>query len=78
MSSLVNEALSGNFEGARELHYELAPLFDALFLETNPIPVKKAAELMGLSNGTIRLPLSEISKENEARLRDVLAGMGLI
>jgi len=54
MASLTAEALSGNFDRARDLHYELAPLFDALFLETNPIPVKKAAELMKLSNGTIR------------------------
>ncbi len=78
MSSLTEEALSGNFDRARDLHYGLAPLFDALFLETNPIPVKKAAELMGLSNGTIRLPLAELGKENESRLREVLTRIGLI
>jgi 4-hydroxy-tetrahydrodipicolinate synthase len=78
MASLTAEALSGNFDRARDLHYELAPLFDALFLETNPIPVKKAAELMKLSNGTIRLPLAELDKENEARLREVLTEMDLI
>ncbi|MHC1565090.1 MAG: 4-hydroxy-tetrahydrodipicolinate synthase [Candidatus Syntropharchaeales archaeon] len=78
MASLTAEALSGNFDRARDLHYELAPLFDALFLETNPIPVKKAAELMKLSNGTIRLPLAELDKENEARLREVLREMDLI
>ena len=45
MSRMVNAALAGDYETARKVHYEIAPLIRALFLETNPIPVKKAAEL---------------------------------
>jgi len=78
ISDLTAKALSGDVEGARNLHYELAPLFEALFLETNPIPVKKAASLMGLSDATLRLPLAALSRENEIKLENVLTGMGLI
>ncbi|MHC1580014.1 MAG: dihydrodipicolinate synthase family protein, partial [Candidatus Alkanophagales archaeon] len=78
MSELVAAMLRGDYERARELHFRLMPLFEAMFLETNPIPVKKAAELLGLANGTLRLPLAELSEENEERLRAVLKDLGLL
>lgn len=78
MSEMVKRALEGNFSAARKIHYELAPLFSALFLETNPIPVKKAAEFMGLAAGKPRLPLAELSQENQEKLKQVLRKLGLI
>ncbi len=78
ISEMVKAANEGDFKKAREIHYKLLPLFEALFLETNPVPVKKAIELMKLSNGRLRLPLSEISKENEEKLKEVLRSMNLL
>jgi 4-hydroxy-tetrahydrodipicolinate synthase len=49
-----------------------------MFLETNPIPVKKAAELMGLPSGHVRLPLGALSEANVEKLRKVLKGLGMI
>jgi 4-hydroxy-tetrahydrodipicolinate synthase len=78
MSGLVDSALRGDFDSARKIHYRLLPLFDALFLETNPIPVKKAAELLGMGTAKVRLPLEELSQENEKRLKEVLSKLGLL
>jgi 4-hydroxy-tetrahydrodipicolinate synthase len=78
ISSLVRAIKQNELEKARKIHYEISPLFEALFLETNPIPVKKAAELMGLASGHLRLPLSGMREENEERLVHVLRSMGAI
>jgi len=73
LTTMVKEMLEGKTTRARELHYKLVPLFKALFLETNPVPVKKAAEMMGLiESGGVRLPLAEISWDNEDRLASAL------
>jgi 4-hydroxy-tetrahydrodipicolinate synthase len=72
MSQLVGAALEGDYERARDLHHELGPLFRALFLETNPIPVKAAMEIRGYGPGHLRPPLTEISPENRERLAAVL------
>jgi 4-hydroxy-tetrahydrodipicolinate synthase len=72
MSIMVNAALAGDYETARKIHFEIAPLIRALFLETNPIPVKKAAELIGLASGHLRLPLAPLSEANTAKLVDEL------
>lgn len=56
----------------------LFSLFEAMFLETNPIPVKKAAEMMGLPAEHVRLPLSALSVDNEGKLRKVLEGFGMV
>jgi 4-hydroxy-tetrahydrodipicolinate synthase len=78
MSKIVNAALAGDYETARKVHYEIAPLIRALFLETNPIPVKKAAELMGLASGHVRLPLAPLSEANTAKLEDELKKLGVM
>ncbi len=69
---------NGNLKEARELHFKLMPLFDVLFIDTNPIPVKKALELMGLSAGKPRLPLVELSSEKTETLKRVLESLELI
>ena len=78
MSEMVDAMLKGDIEKARELNLRLFPLFEAMFLETNPIPVKRAAELMGLPAGHVRLPLGGLSEENEQKLRKVLEALGLM
>lgn len=78
MKEMYEAFRSGNVDKAREIHYRLMPLYDALFIDTNPIPVKKALELMGLAAGKPRLPLVELSDEKTEKLKAVLSGLGLI
>jgi 4-hydroxy-tetrahydrodipicolinate synthase len=74
MSALVHAWLDGDLAGAREAHYRLLPLMDALFIETNPIPVKTALALLGrIRDGGLRLPLTEMGKANREQLEGVLA-----
>jgi 4-hydroxy-tetrahydrodipicolinate synthase len=75
---MVNAALAGDYETARKIHFEIAPLIRALFLETNPIPVKKAAELAGLASGHLRLPLAPLSGTNAQKIEDELRKLGVI
>jgi 4-hydroxy-tetrahydrodipicolinate synthase len=76
-TALVRAAGGGEFEKARRIHYELAPLMRALFLETNPIPVKAAVAMMGLCEEEVRLPLTKLTDANGDKLRHVLVSMGL-
>ncbi|MGB7534061.1 MAG: 4-hydroxy-tetrahydrodipicolinate synthase [Halobacteriota archaeon] len=78
MTEMVAAMLKEEVEKAKEINIRLFSLFEAMFLETNPIPVKKAAEMMGLSAGHVRLPLGALSEENEGKLRKVLAGLGMV
>ncbi len=68
----------GEVEKARELYLKLLPLCQAMFYETNPIPVKTALSLMGKIKGELRLPLCPMSKENLERLKKVLRQYDLI
>jgi 4-hydroxy-tetrahydrodipicolinate synthase len=72
VSDMVKALLEGDWERGRELHYELLPLFRALFVETNPIPVKTAASLLGLCSDEMRLPLIPMGGENLRRLQETL------
>jgi 4-hydroxy-tetrahydrodipicolinate synthase len=76
--SMVEAFRNGEQEKARELHLTLAPLIRAMFLETNPIPVKKAVELIGLPAGNLRLPLAPLSTDNEKKLKAALNDLHLI
>ncbi len=78
MVNLVEATKKGDLETARKLHFKMAPLMRALFSETNPIPVKRAMELMGLVNGNLRLPLAPLSDENDKVLQDALRELGCI
>ena len=64
--------------GALALQQRLNPLIDALFVETNPIPVKTALNLMGLAAGPLRLPLAPMEEKNLAVLKSAMAEFGLI
>lgn len=74
--AMVDAMLSGNLEAARKLHYELLPLVRAMFLETNPIPVKTAHKLIGLAAGPLRLPLAALAPEKEKILAEILEKLG--
>ena len=79
MADMVRLFLDGDIESARKIHYELLDLNKNLFIETNPIPVKIAAHLMGLiKKCEFRLPLCEMKKENLAVLRTTLQNLKLI
>ncbi len=75
---MVDSFRSGDVETAKRINNELAPLFKALFIETNPGPVKMAMNWMGMTAGGLRLPLVELEPENRKKLRKVLVGMGLM
>ena len=60
------------------MHFRLLPLLDALFCETNPIPVKAALAMRGLIQEELRLPLVPISSGNRERLQAVLKELGLL
>ncbi len=72
VSDMVNALLEGDFERGRELHYDLLPLCRALFIETNPIPVKTAASILGLCSDEMRLPMIPLAGENLDHLRRVM------
>lgn len=76
MVAMVEAMLKGDLATAKKIHYSLSPLIDALFLETNPIPVKAATRMMGLAAGPLRLPLAPISDKNEMRLKEVVDLLG--
>ena len=78
MSQMVEKALGGDYEGARELHYRLLPLMRAIFVETNPIPVKAALEIMGHRQAHFRLPLVRPTPEVAAFLRSALIDAGVL
>ena len=78
MEEMIGAARKGNIEKARTIHYELLPLFKAMFIETNPIPLKSCMAMMGLLKENFRLPLCPPSDEHREALRNILKGQGLI
>jgi 4-hydroxy-tetrahydrodipicolinate synthase len=77
-SDLVRAALAGDLPRARELHYRLIRLMTANFIESNPVPVKAALEMMGRGQAHYRLPLAPLQESNSEALRQALLQAGLI
>lgn len=77
VAALVAEFEKGNLKIARQIHYKLLPLIKAMFIETNPIPVKTALGLMGLCEPDLRLPMCEMLPENLEKLKKALKEYGL-
>ena len=73
----IVHARRGDVTRARKLHHELVPLFDVLFCETNPIPVKAACAALGLCDDEIRLPLTRLTAPNLERLKVILKDLGI-
>ena len=78
MAHLTQQALRGDFDGAREIHRRYHPLMEINFAESNPIPVKAALAEMDLLEPVWRLPLVPPKAENLARIRAVLESLGLV
>jgi 4-hydroxy-tetrahydrodipicolinate synthase len=78
MVGLVRAFRAGDVAEARRIHYRMLPLFQVLFCETNPIPVKAALALMGVMAPEIRLPLTPLGEANRERLQVVLKELGLL
>ncbi len=78
MVQLAHLLLEGKLEEARRLHFELLPLMQANFIETNPIPVKAALAMMGMIEENYRLPLCPMKPENRAKLEKAMSALGLL
>ena len=78
VSEMIKAYEKGNLEKARKIYYKLMPLVNAMFIETNPIPVKTSMGLMGMLEPTLRLPMCAMSEANVVKLKKVLKEYGLI
>jgi 4-hydroxy-tetrahydrodipicolinate synthase len=78
MSALVDAVASRNMKRAKALHHKMNALIDALFIETNPVPVKAALAMMGMIQYELRLPLAKLTEGNYEKLRQALIAYGLI
>ncbi len=78
MSRMVDRALDGNWDEARELHYRLLGLMEVNFIESSPGPVKAALAMMNLMGENFRLPLVPIQEKSRAQVREVLSELGLL
>jgi len=78
VSSMIRAAREGRWEEARRLHEQWLPLFDDLFIDTNPIPVKAAAAMLGWVDEMYRLPLCEMEASLREQLRSTMRAMGII
>jgi len=78
VANLVAAFAKGDFYKAKELHYKLLPLIKAVFLETNPIPVKTAMGLLGMCDPELRLPMCSMSADNLEKLKKALKNYGLL
>ncbi len=78
VANLVKEFQKGNIAKAQSLHYKLLPLVKAMFIETNPIPVKTAMGLLDICEPDLRLPMTEMLPENVEKLKKALKEYGLL
>ncbi len=78
MAEMCRRYLDGDIDGARGLHHRLLPLCDAMFVETNPIPVKGALAMMGRMENEFRLPLVPLSESASLRVREAITEFGLL
>jgi 4-hydroxy-tetrahydrodipicolinate synthase len=78
IKQMCNAFFDGSLEKARKLHYKLQSLHRAMFIETNPIPVKTALAMMGKINEEFRLPLVRMSDSNRKKLQKTLNDYGFL
>jgi 4-hydroxy-tetrahydrodipicolinate synthase len=78
MVKYVHAALKGDWEAARVMHFELLPLFKAIFMETNPIPIKAAMAMKGMMTETYRLPMCPMDPKNRESLQSTLKSLRAI
>jgi len=78
LADFQNACLAGDFVKARSIHDRLAPLHEALFIETSPAPIKYACSLIGKCSPKVRLPLVEPQDQTKQRVREAMTGAGLL
>jgi len=78
MHEMAAAGLAGDFERARQIHYKMLPLMRALFVETNPIPVKQACAFMGKCTNEMRMPLTPMTPPAAEKLRAVMKELRLV
>jgi 4-hydroxy-tetrahydrodipicolinate synthase len=78
MADLVRLALAGDYVAARQLHHRYFRLMKALFLESNPMPVKAAVEMLGMIGPELRAPLTPVSEGTRTQLRDAMSRLGML
>ncbi len=78
MSKMVEAALEGSWQAARELHFRLLPLMEGNFIESSPGPVKAALAIMGLIDENLRLPLVPVQESTRERMREILGELGIL
>jgi len=78
MAAMVDAFAAGDLKKARTLHYKMTPLIDALFVETNPTPVKAALAMMKKISYEVRLPLYKLSDANYEKLKKIVVSYGLM
>ncbi len=78
IASMIDAFNAGNMEEARLLHLKMLKINNAMFIETNPTPVKTALGLMGKCSDEVRLPLAPMSENNKAKLSGIMKEYGLI
>ena len=78
VAALVDAFNAGNYEEAKRLHLYLLKISNAMFIETNPVPVKTGVALMGKCRDEVRLPLAPLAEANRARLTAIMKEYGLI
>jgi len=78
VAELVKAFEKGNLEEAQKIHFKLLPLVKAMFIETNPVPVKEAMEILGLCPAEVRLPMYKMSDDNKKLLKSALKDYGLV
>lgn len=69
---MIEYVKKGEIKRSAEIHYEYLPLMKALFIETNPVPVKTAMEILGWISSEVRLPLAPMKEENRKKLGEIL------
>lgn len=77
VAKLCELCLKGDFSAAAAEYFRLADIFDKLFIETNPIPVKTAMNVMGMNVGKLRLPLVDMDPANLEKLKASMRGVGI-
>lgn len=75
--ALCDAVLAGDFSKAKEIHYRILPVARAMFIETNPIVIKKALQLVGKGNGVVRMPLCPMQESNVETLKSILNDNGI-
>jgi len=78
MAAMVDAFFAGDLKKAKALHFKMTPMIDALFIETNPAPVKAALSLMGKIQYEVRQPLWKLSDANYEKLKKTMQNYGLI